>query len=71
MTPPDVGQGVSAGGARPRPTEGAAMKELKCRDAGFDCDAVVHGESVDEVMAQAGPHAKDVHDVEVTPEMAH
>jgi predicted small metal-binding protein len=46
------------------------MKELKCRDAGFDCDAVVHGESVDDVMAQAGPHAKDVHGVEVTPEMA-
>lgn len=46
------------------------MKELKCRDAGFDCDAVVRAESVDEVMAQAGPHAKDAHGVDVTPEMA-
>ena len=46
------------------------MKELKCRDAGFDCDAVVHGESVDEVMAQAGPHAREAHVVDVTPEMA-
>ncbi len=46
------------------------MKELKCRDAGFDCDAVVHGQSVDEVMAQAGPHAKEAHGVDVTPETA-
>ena len=46
------------------------MKELKCRDAGFDCDAVVHGETEDDVMAQAGPHAEDAHGVRVTPEMA-
>jgi predicted small metal-binding protein len=46
------------------------MKELKCRDAGSDCDAVVHGQSVDEVMAQAGPHAREVHGVDVTPEKA-
>ena len=46
------------------------MKELNCRDAGFDCDAVVQGETVDEVMAQAGPHAKEVHGADVTPEMA-
>jgi len=46
------------------------MKELTCRDVGFDCDAVVTGESVDDVMAQAGPHAKEAHGVDVTPEMA-
>ncbi len=46
------------------------MKQLLCRDAGFDCEAVVQGETVDEVMAQAGPHAKEVHGVDVTPEMA-
>jgi predicted small metal-binding protein len=46
------------------------MKELRCRDLGLDCDVVVHGETVDEVMAQAGPHAKKVHGVNVTPEMA-
>jgi len=46
------------------------MKELKCRDAGFDCEAVVTGESVDEVMAQVGPHVQQVHQTEVTPEMA-
>lgn len=45
------------------------MKELKCRDAGFDCDAVVEGESVDAVLAQVGPHARETHGVELTPEM--
>lgn len=46
------------------------MKQLQCRDAGFDCDAVVQGQSLNEVMAQAGPHVKEVHGVDVTPEMA-
>ncbi len=45
------------------------MKELKCRDAGFDCDAVVQGDSVDDVLAQVGPHAQQAHDVAVTPEL--
>jgi predicted small metal-binding protein len=47
-----------------------AMKKLRCRDAGFDCDAVVEGATTEEVLAQAGPHAKEVHDVDVTPELA-
>jgi predicted small metal-binding protein len=46
------------------------MKQLGCRDAGFNCDAVVHRKSVDEAMPQAGAHAEDVHGVDVTPEMA-
>ena len=46
------------------------MKELHCNDAGFDCDAVVRGDSIDEVMAQVGPHVKEVHGLDVTPEMA-
>ena len=46
------------------------MKQLICRDAGFDCDGVLQGETVDDVLAQAGPHAKEVHGVDVTPEMA-
>lgn len=45
------------------------MKELVCREAGFDCDAVVQGESTDEVMDQVVPHAKGVHGVDVTPEL--
>ena len=46
------------------------MQELRCRDAGFDCDAVVRGEDVEEVVAQARPHARKAHGVEVTPEVA-
>jgi hypothetical protein len=36
------------------------MKQLKCRVAGFDCDAVVEGETTEEVLAQGGPPAKEV-----------
>ena len=46
------------------------MKELHCRDAGFDCDAVVRGETQDDVLAQVGPHAEEAHGVDVTPEMS-
>jgi len=45
------------------------VKTLTCSDAGFDCSAVVEGETTDDVLAQVGPHAKEVHGVEVTPEM--
>lgn len=44
-------------------------KILHCRDAGFDCDAVVEGNSTEEIMAQVAPHAAEAHDVQVTPEM--
>ncbi len=46
------------------------MRELRCRDLGFDCDAVVHADTDEEVLAQAAAHAKQVHDVDVTPEQA-
>jgi len=46
------------------------MKTLKCSDVGFDCAAVVTAETVEEVLAQAAAHAKEVHGVTVTPEMA-
>lgn len=45
------------------------MKQLACRDAGFDCDAVVQADTDEEVMAQVRPHAQAAHGVEVTPEM--
>jgi predicted small metal-binding protein len=70
VTTSALGQGVPHEGLVRRTPWEATMKELKCRDVGFDCDAVVHGETVDDVMAQAGPHAKDAHGVDVTPEMA-
>lgn len=46
------------------------MKQLMCSDVGFVCDAVVTAETEDQVLAQAGPHAKEVHGVDVTPAMA-
>jgi predicted small metal-binding protein len=36
-------------------------KELRCSDVGFSCDAVVRGESEDEVMQQVAQHAQEVH----------
>ena len=46
------------------------MYELKCKDVGFDCPGVVHGDTKDEVLKQAAAHAKQVHNTEVTPELA-
>jgi predicted small metal-binding protein len=46
------------------------MKALRCRDVGFDCEAVVRAESEEEILQQVGEHASAVHDVDVTPEMA-
>ena len=43
---------------------------VNCRDLGFDCDGVVKGETMDNVLKQVAAHAKDAHNVtEVTPEM--
>ncbi len=46
------------------------MRALRCRDVGFDCEGVIKAESTDEVLDLAGQHAKEVHGVDVTPEMA-
>jgi predicted small metal-binding protein len=46
------------------------MKTLKCRDVGFDCDGVIRANNEQEVLQQASKHAREVHGVEVTPEMA-
>lgn len=46
------------------------MKTLHCSDAGFDCKAVVQANTEEEVLQQAAEHARTVHHVEVTPEMA-
>lgn len=37
------------------------MKELKCRDLGFDCEAVVSATNDNEVLAQVAAHAKEAH----------
>lgn len=44
-------------------------KILHCRDAGFDCDAVVLGETQEEILDQVRPHAADAHGVQVGPAM--
>lgn len=46
------------------------MYELKCKDVGFDCPGVVRGATKEEVLKQAAAHAKQVHNTEVTPELA-
>ena len=46
------------------------MKTLRCRDAGFDCDAQIHASTEAEVLTQAAAHAANVHHVTITPEMA-
>ena len=45
------------------------MKTLNCRDAGFDCPGVIHGNSEEEVLKQAAQHAQEVHGVSVTPQL--
>ncbi|GAA5161395.1 DUF1059 domain-containing protein [Ornithinimicrobium tianjinense] len=37
------------------------MKQLNCRDVGFDCDGVVEGETAYDVLTQAAQHAQEVH----------
>lgn len=44
-------------------------KILHCRDAGFDCDAIVRGETTDDILAQVRAHAPAAHDVEVDKNM--
>jgi predicted small metal-binding protein len=47
------------------------MKTINCREAGFECDYVVKGETEEEVMKNGEEHAKKVHDMkeDMTPEM--
>jgi predicted small metal-binding protein len=40
-------------------------KILHCRDAGFDCDAVIRGDTVEDILAQVRPHAAAEHGVSV------
>ena len=39
------------------------MKQLNCRDAGFDCEGVIEGETEQDVMSQAAEHARQAHGV--------
>ena len=44
-------------------------KHLECRDLGLDCAFVVDADSVEGILEVAGPHAKEVHNLDVTPEL--
>ena len=46
------------------------MKTLHCRDLGFDCPGVIRANTEEEILKQAAQHAKEVHGVTVTPELA-
>jgi predicted small metal-binding protein len=46
------------------------MKVVRCREVGFDCEGVVRAESEEEVLRQVAEHARAVHNVEVTPDLA-
>ncbi|HWE42651.1 MAG TPA: DUF1059 domain-containing protein [Gemmatimonadaceae bacterium] len=37
------------------------MKELRCKDVGFACDAVVRAETEEEVLRQGAEHARQRH----------
>ena len=41
------------------------VKELRCRDVGPECDAVVTADSEEEILAQVARHARDVHGMSV------
>ena len=47
------------------------MKTITCREAGFECDYVVKGETEDEVMQRGAEHSMKVHGMkenDITPE---
>ncbi len=49
------------------------MKQIACRDLGMDCNFVVTGETIEEIMQKGMEHGKEVHamtDEDFTPEMA-
>ncbi len=45
------------------------MKAVNCRSVGQDCDFEARGETVDKVMEQCIEHARDEHDMDVSPEL--
>jgi predicted small metal-binding protein len=43
------------------------MKVIRCKDVGFDCDAVVRASTEAEALQMAAVHAKEVHGVDPVP----
>ena len=46
------------------------MKTLECHDLGHACSFEATGQSVEEVLQQAGTHATEHHGIQVMPEVA-
>lgn len=44
------------------------MKLVRCRDHGFDCNFEARGKE-EEVLEQVAKHAKEVHGLDVTPDL--
>lgn len=40
-------------------------KELRCRDLAIECDAVIRGETDEEVLEKAAQHALTAHGIDV------
>ncbi len=46
-------------------------KELRCGDVIPGCDAVIRGDTEDDVLRKGAAHAKEVHDIdEIPPDVA-
>ena len=41
-------------------------KELRCRDAGMDCDFMIRSENENELIEFAQQHVQDTHDQEMS-----
>ena len=55
-----------------QPSNQQHMKTINCREAGFDCDYIVRGETEEEVMKNGAEHAMKDHGMreeDITPEM--
>ncbi len=38
-------------------------KEMKCKDSGVDCDAVLYGETEEKLWSKMVEHGKNVHNI--------
>ncbi len=45
------------------------MKVLRCADVGHACSFEARGQTVEEILRQAGKHASESHGLQVTPEL--
>lgn len=46
------------------------MKTIRCRDAGIDCDAVIRGNTDEEVLRKATEHSQRAHGMkQMSPEL--